>query len=86
MLAQRHRRCSQHYISIGSIYRVIPVVAFLAMGGGKCHPHAMPSLTKQGQSPNVVSMLDQRRIRWANIETVLGEWHVFAGEIRSLAV
>ena len=29
------------------------------------------------QSPDVVSMAGQRQRRWANIETVLGEWHVF---------
>ena len=32
-----------------------------------------------GESPNAVSMTAQRRIHWANIEAVLGEWHVFAG-------
>ena len=32
-----------------------------------------------GQSLNVVSMAGQCRIHWANIETPLGEWHVFAG-------
>ena len=29
--------------------------------------------------PNAVSMLGQRRRRWANIETALGECPVFAG-------
>ena len=33
-----------------------------------------------GHSPNAVSMLDQRRRRWANGETALGECPVFAGE------
>ena len=32
-----------------------------------------------GHSPNVVSMLGQRRRRWANIETTLGEFSMFAG-------
>ena len=31
-----------------------------------------------GHSNNAVSMLGQRRRRWANIETILGECHVFA--------
>ena len=33
-----------------------------------------------GYSPNAVSMLDQRRRRWANIETALGECPAIAGE------
>ena len=32
-----------------------------------------------GHSPNAVSMLGQRRRRWANIEITLGECPVFAG-------
>ena len=32
-----------------------------------------------GYSPKTVSILGQRRKRWANIETALGECHVFAG-------
>ena len=32
-------------------------------------------------SPNAVSMLVQRRRRWANIETALGECPVFAGNV-----
>ena len=38
----------------------------------------LASPSKQGHSPNVVLMLGQRRRRWANIETVLGECPVFA--------
>ena len=30
-------------------------------------------------SPNVVWMLDQRRRRWANIQTTLGQWFLFDG-------
>ena len=33
-----------------------------------------------GHSPNNVSMLGQRRRRWANIETTLGECPVFPGK------
>ena len=32
-----------------------------------------------GHSPDAVSMLDQRRRRWTNIETALGECPVFSG-------
>ena len=45
---------------------------------GRAHDiHYNPANT--GQSPNAVSKLDQRRRRWANIETVLGKCPVFAG-------
>ena len=40
---QASKLVSQHYISIGPIYRVIRVVAFLATGGAKRHPHSSPS-------------------------------------------
>ena len=36
---------------------------------------AFPAIT--GHSPNAVSMLGQRRRRWANIETALDECPVF---------
>ena len=35
-----------------------------------------------GHSPNAVSMLGQRRRRWANIDTALGEFPMFLGEAR----
>ena len=38
---------------------------------------ALPANTKT--RPNVVSMLVQRRWRWANIETALGQMLAFAG-------
>ena len=38
---------------------------------------ALPANTKT--RPNVVSMLVQRRLRWANIETALGQMLAFAG-------
>ena len=53
------------------MYRVIWVVAFLETGGAKRHRIAVQANT--GLSPNAVSMLGQRRRRWANIETVLGK-------------
>ena len=37
------------------------------------------SPAKTGHSPNAVSMLGQRRRRWPNIETALGERLVFGG-------
>ena len=68
---------AQHDISIGPMYRVIWVVAFLATGLGKRHPHRnAPANTRQ--SPNAVSMLGQRQRLWVNIETASGECHVFA--------
>ena len=36
----------------------------------------------RGHSPNAVSMLFQRRRRWAKIETALGEFPVFPGMCR----
>ena len=38
-----------------------------------------PIRANTGHSHNAVSMLGQRRRRWANIETALGEFPVFAG-------
>ena len=35
--------------------------------------------SKTALSPNAVSMAGQRLRRWANIETLLGEWHLFVG-------
>ena len=49
---------------------------FSGDGRVKCHSHAVPANT--GQSPNAVSMLGQRRRLMVNIETALGECHVFA--------
>ena len=40
------------------------------------HVDTTPANT--GHSPNAVSMLGQRRRRWANIKTALGECPVFA--------
>ena len=42
-----------------------------------CSRMSFPANT--GHLPDAVSMLDQRRRRWANIETVLSECPVFAG-------
>ena len=71
---------AQHYISIEPMYRVIWEVAFLATGGVKRHLHSNSAFSANtGRSPNAVIMSGQRRRRWANIETVLGELHVFAG-------
>ena len=55
------------------MYRIIWIVFFLATGGRKHQPHSNAAARpNNGQSPNAVSMAGQRRIRWANIETVLG--------------
>ena len=66
---------AQHYISIGPMYRVIWVVAFLATGGAKRHPAVQANT---GKSPTAVLIPGQCRRRWANIETVLGKWHLCA--------
>ena len=60
------------------MYQVIWEVAFLATGEESVTRIAMPQSANTGQSPNAVSMLGQRRRLWVNIETALGECHVFA--------
>ena len=45
---------------------------------------ALPANTKT--RPNVVSMLFQRRWRWANIETALGQMLAFAGSSTQVSV
>ena len=50
---------AHQFCTIGPMYRVIRVVAFR---GIKRHPYG--SQIKHGQSPNSISMLGQRRIRW----------------------
>ena len=58
---------AQHYFIIDPMYRVIRIVAFRVR---KCHPYG--SQSKQGQSPNSVSMLGQRGIRLTGIEPAMG--------------
>ena len=41
--------------------------------------HLIPKTPQQTRWPNVCSMLDQRRRRWANIEPTLGQSLVFSG-------
>ena len=65
MLAQS-QTVAQHYFTIGSMYRVIWVVAFRGM---KCHPYGQ---SKHRQSPNSVSRLSQRRVQLTGIETAIG--------------
>ena len=50
------------------MYRVIWVVALLATGEGKRHPHSSPS--KQGQSPNAVSNWE---IGWVGLHSVIAQ-------------
>ena len=59
------------------MYHVIWVVAFLATGKVKRHPHS--SQSKHETITDAVTIPDQRQRRRAIIETVLGKWHVFAG-------
>ena len=44
----------------------------------------MAVIANMGQSPNYVPMLGQCRIIWVNIETALGESHVFADVAQSI--
>ena len=62
--------------------RVIWKVAFLATGEESVTRIAVRANT--GQSPNSVSMLGQRRRLWVNIETALGECHVFADVVAQI--
>ena len=49
--------------------------------GGKRHWRSNAALpANTGQSPDAVSILGQRQRWWTNIETALGECHVF-GEV-----
>ena len=58
---------AQHYFTIGSIYRVIRVVAFRGI------QRLLKAVTANtGQSPNSASMLGLRRIRLTGIEPALG--------------
>ena len=68
---------AQHYISIGPMYCVTWVVAFLATEGEKCHPYSNPANTKHLY--NICTMLDQRRRRWAVVVQMLYKCFVFAG-------
>ena len=69
---------AQHYISIGPMYRV---VWCFWRRDGKRHPHNA-AVKNTVQSPKAVSMTGQRRRLWVNIETALGECHVFARSIQ----
>ena len=68
---------AQHGISIGPMYRVIWVEAYLATVVEKRHPHRNAPANSR-QSPIAVSMLGQHQRLWVNIETASGECHVFA--------
>ena len=70
MLAQRRRL----WPIITSALRQCNVLS------GKRHPHiVMRQSANTGQSHNAVSISDQRRRRWANIETVLGDSQCLLG-------
>ena len=67
----------QHYISIEPIYRVIRVVAFLATGEKKCHPH---SNVLSYQTRDNHTMIFQWRANRANRvnDTCMFVWHAAA--------
>ena len=54
------------------------VLCYLGSGMRRVERHPIAILDNTGQSPNAVPMLGQRRRLWVNIETALGECHVFA--------
>ena len=60
---------------IGSFFTLLPIWPLLTLS--RFYITEVPANT--GLSPNDISMLVQRRKRWANIETALGEWPVFVG-------
>ena len=68
MLSTRHYTISNHDVVKTALLRPDASPIFVGL---------TPANT--GHSPNAVSMLGQRRRRWANIETALGECPVFAG-------
>ena len=55
------------------MYRVIWIVTFLTKGVENV---TRIEMRQSHQTRDSHSML---QLRWANIETVLGEWHMFAG-------
>ena len=71
---------AQHYISIGPMYCVIWVVAFLETGGAKRQPHSSPS--KHETITRCCFNAGPASKTLTNIKTVLGEWHVFAGVLQ----
>ena len=79
-VGQASQTVAQHYISIGSIYRVIWCFWLRDFKG---HQHNAAS-ENTVQSPNAVSMTGQRRRLWVNIATVLVECHVFAQSIHQI--
>ena len=78
MLVQR-ADSGPDYISFGPMYRVIWC---FWRRDGKRHPHNNAAVRKHGKSPNAVSFSGQRLGLWVNIETALGECHVFAQSIQ----
>ena len=76
MLAQRRRRWPSITSELANVSCYLRS-RFSGDGGGKRHPHSNAT-ANTGQSPNVVSMLGQRQRLWVNIESALGECHVFS--------
>ena len=78
MLAQRRRRWPSITSELANVSCYLRS-RFSGDGGEKRHPHSNATVpTNTGQSPNVVSMLSQRQRLWVNIESALGECHVFS--------
>ena len=80
MLAQRRRRCPalhQHWANVS---------CYLFLSGVRMESVTRKQLMQQSentvQSPNAVLKSGQRERLWVNIETALGECHVFAQSIQ----
>ena len=58
---------------------VLSLTTTYKLCGVVCNREQYGNPANTGYSPNAVSMLGQRRRRWANIETALGEFPMFDG-------
>ena len=77
MLAQRRRR----WLSITSALGQCIVLSGVFGAGMESVIRINQQSENTVQSPNAVAMTGQRRRLWVNIETALGECHVFAQSI-----
>ena len=78
MLARRRRRWPSITSALG---RYIELSGVSGARIASVTPMTMQQSENIVQSPNAVSMSDQRPRLWVNIETTLGECHVFAQSI-----
>ena len=79
MLAQRRRQSPNITSALGEC---IVLSGVSGAGMASVTRITMQRSVNTVQSPNAVSMSGQRRRLWVNIETVLGECHMFAQSIQ----